>query len=315
VAPAARVIRTMQILGGILAIVLLGLALWAYTPDLGRAVLEAKYRSSVADYVEVAGIRLRVRDTGPKGAPALVLLHGFGSSIETWDAWADRLSPSYRVVRYDLPGFALTGPDPTGDYSETRGLAVLLALLDRLGIPRATLIGNSIGGRLAWQFAALHPERVERLVLISPDGFASPGFDYEKKAEVPFWLPVSRFVLPRPLVRLSLVPAYGDPAALSEATVTRYWDMMRAPGARAAMIARLEQTMLEDPEPILRQIRAPTLLLWGERDGMIPIANAADYLKDMQDARLAALPGLGHVPQEEAPDVSLQPVVAFLQRQ
>jgi pimeloyl-ACP methyl ester carboxylesterase len=303
----------MLILLALSAIAILAAAFWAYAPDESRAALEAKYRVSATDYVEAAGIRLHIRDTGPRNAPPLVLLHGFGSSLDTWDAWADRLSGSYRVIRYDLPGFALTGPDPTGDYSDARGTQVLLALLDRLGVTRATLIGNSIGGKLAWKFAAQQPGRVEKLVLISPDGFASPGFDYGKKAEVPVWLGLTRVVLPKAFVRLSLAPAYGNPAALTDATVTRYWDLMRAPGARGAMIARLGQTVLEAPEADLRRIQAPTLLVWGERDGMIPVANSADYLKALQAGRLVVLPGLGHVPQEEAPAQSLEPVVLFLQ--
>ena len=96
--------------------------------------------------------------------------------------------------------------------------------------------------------------------------------------------------------------------------MTRYRDLMLAPGVRDAMIARMEQVMLEDPEPLLRGIQAPTLLLWGEKDAMIPISNAADYLRTLPDATLATLPGLGHVPQEESPAVALAPVQAFLAR-
>ena len=100
-------------------------------------------------------------------------------------ALGQHLSDRFRVVRFDLPGFGLTGPDPTNDYSDARAVAVLAALMDTLSVQHASLIGNSMGGKLAWQFAAEHPDRVDKLVLISPDGFASPGFEYGKKAEVP----------------------------------------------------------------------------------------------------------------------------------
>jgi pimeloyl-ACP methyl ester carboxylesterase len=304
----------MTILFTVIALLIAGLGVWAYTPDEPRAELEAKYHVSPDDYVEVAGIRLHVRDTGPRNAPALVLLHGFGSSLQTWDAWADALSPQYRVIRYDLPGFGLTGADPSGDYSEARAVAILSALLDRLGIAKVTLIGNSMGGKLAWEFAAQHPERVEKLVLISPDGFASPGFEYGKKPQVPILVRVLPYTLPKALLRMNLAPAYADPAALNDKIVTRYWDFMRAPDVRAALLARLPQTILIDPKPALGRIEAPTLLLWGEKDGMIPFANSADYLKDIAGSRLAALPNLGHVPQEEAPETSLRPVLAFLKQ-
>jgi pimeloyl-ACP methyl ester carboxylesterase len=287
----------------------LALLAWLYTPDASRAVLEAKYP---ADDRTVAGIRLRLKDTGPREAPALILLHGFGSSLQTWDAWAGLLSRTHRVIRFDLPGFGLTGPDPTGDYSDRRAITVILALMDDLGIRRATLIGNSLGGRIAWSFAAAHPDRTDRLVLISPDGFASPGFAYDTTPAVPLVMRLLPYMLPRPMLRASLLPAYGDPSRLTEAVVTRYRDMMLAPGDRAAIIARLSQVRLSDPVPILRRITAPTLLLWGEKDGMIPIGNAADYLRAIPDARLVRLPGLGHVPFEEAPDAALAPVLSFL---
>jgi pimeloyl-ACP methyl ester carboxylesterase len=298
----------------LLALLLLAAAgFWLYTPDMSREALEAKYLTPADACIDVAGIRLRVRDTGPRGAPALILLHGFASSLETWEAWAERLSPRYRVIRFDLPGFGLTGPDPTGDYSDARGVAIIAALMERLGLPRATLIGNSMGGKLAWAFAAAHPERTAKLVLISPDGFASPGFEYGKKPEIPAIIGIFPYILPRPVLMMNLAPAYADAKRLDEATITRYRDMLLGPGDRRATIARMRQAMLHDPEPVLRTIQTPTLILWGEQDALIPFSNAADYVRVMPHATLAALPGLGHVPFEEAPDVSLTPVLAFLE--
>ena len=296
----------------ILLVTALAGAWWLYTPDKLRAVLEAKYLNAPGDYVDVAGLRLHVRDSGAREAPAVILLHGFGSSLHTWEPLARALSGEYRVIRFDLPGFGLTGVDPSGDYTDARSVQVLGALMDRLGLPRASLIGNSIGGKIAWNFAALHPDRVDKLVLISPDGFASPGFEYGKKPQVPPLVRLMRYALPVFMVRQSLAPAYGDPTALTDELVTRYYDLMLAPGVRGAMIARMEQVMLADPVPMLRQIRAPTLLLWGEKDAMIPVANAADYLKSLPDARLVTFPDLGHVPQEEAPDQVSAEVRKFL---
>jgi pimeloyl-ACP methyl ester carboxylesterase len=296
----------------VLVAVLIGGGIFLYTPDRPRAALEAKYHVAPSDYVEAAGMRLHVRDTGPRDAPAVILLHGFGSSLQTWDAWADKLSDKFRVVRYDLPGFGLTGPDPTGDYTDARSIAVLAALMDRLGIAKASVIGNSMGGKLAWSFAAAHPERVEKLVLVSPDGFASPGFEYGKKPDVPVMMRLLPYVLPGFMLRASLVPAYADQAMLTDGLVARYADMMRAPGVRGAIVDRMGQYMPENPEPLLHRITAPTLLIWGEKDGMIPFTNAQDYLRAIPNSRLVAFPNLGHIPQEEAPESSLAPVRQFL---
>ncbi len=296
-----------------LAIILAGLAAWLYTPDKSAAALRAAYDDPSTSYITVAGIKLRVRDTGPRSAPALILLHGFGASLDTWQPWADALSAHYRVIRFDLPGFGLTGPDPTGDYSDARACQILAALMDHLRIQSATLIGNSLGGRIAWQFAAADPGRVTALILISPDGFASPGFDYDKAPDLPFIMKLLPYTLPKFLLRANLAVAYANPKNLTLDTLDRYQAFMRAPGDRTAMLARMQQTILKNPAPTLAKIKAPTLILWGAKDGMIPLSNAADYQRDIPNTTLVTLPTLGHVPFEEAPALSLPPVAQFLE--
>ena len=306
-----RVTRRSKIaIAIVLVAIAAGVGLW--TPDKNREHLEATYVDDKTDLIMVAGVRLHVRDTGPRNAPVLVMLHGFGSSLQTWQPWAEALEREYRVIRFDLPGSGLSAVDPTGNYRDARSLQVLEALLDTLRVPRATLIGNSMGGRIVWAFAAAYPSRVARLVLISPDGFASPGFEYGKAAEVPASMTLMRYVLPKWLLRMSLKPAYANPAAMTDALATRYYDMMLVPGAREAMLARMQQTVLVDPVPALRRIQAPTLLLWGDQDQMIPFSNAADYQRALPHATLAPLPGLGHLPFEEAPQRSLVPLLEFL---
>ena len=286
---------------------------WAMiTPDQPRAALERVYATPPSQFVDILGLRLHLRDTGPRDAPAVILLHGFGSSLHTWDSWAVALEREHRVIRFDIPGFGLTGADPSGDYTDARSHAVLLALMDRLGIARATVVGHSMGGRIAWSFAARHPERVARLVLIAPDGFASPDLGYGQKAEVPLMMRALPYTLPEFMFRPNVELSYGDPHRLSEATYRTYRDMMLAPGVRAALVARMGQVVLPDPVPLLKSITCPTLLLWGEADQMIPIANAADYLGALPNARLVRLPGLGHVAFEEDPAQSIAPLLAFL---
>lgn len=295
-----------------LLVALIGCGIWSWAPDKSRASLEARYLNAPGDMVPVLDASLHVRDSGPKDGPAVIMIHGFGSSLHTWEPWAQALSGEHRVIRFDLPGSGLSAPDATGDYTDSRAMALLSALMSQLGVAQASLIGNSIGGRIAWTFAARFPQKVTKLVLVSPDGFASRGFAYGRKPDVPATIKLMRYFLPKALLRMNLAPAYANAAALTDATVDRYYDLMLAPGVRDALISRMEQTVLEDPEPLLRTIKAPTLLVWGEKDALIPIANAADYLRDMPNARLAALPGLGHVPQEEAPAISLIPVRSFL---
>lgn len=296
----------------IVAATVVGVSVWLWTPDRSRSTLEATYLRSPADLIDIGGARVHVRDTGPRDAPAVVMLHGTGSSLHTFEPWARLLDGEYRVIRFDLPGSGLSGPDPTGIYTDARSMEILAGILDRLGVDRAALVGNSIGGRLAWNFAAAHPERVDKLVLISPDGFASPGFEYGRAPEISAVLSLMRYVLPKALLRPNIVAAYGNPDALTEETLERYHALLLAPGNRDALIERLRQTILVDPEPILRQIQVPVLLVWGEKDGMIPVGNAADYRRALPDSRLVTFANLGHVPHEEAPDVSIVVVREFL---
>lgn len=296
--------------GGLALVVLLAWALW--TPDRPRAELERLYLAAPGDLVDVAGVRLHVRDSGPKNAPAVILLHGFGASLHTWEPWAQVLERDLRVLRIDLPGSALSSPDPTGDYTDARSISVLLALMDTRGIAKASLVGNSIGGRIAWTLATKHPERVDKLVLVAPDGYASPGFEYGKAPHVGVTVKAMRYTLPKWLLTMSLAPAYGDKSVMTDALATRYHDLMLGPGTRDAMIARMQQTVLVDPVPLLARIAAPTLLVWGEKDGAIPFTNAADYQKAVPHAKLVSFPGLGHLPHEEAPALTVAPVHAFL---
>lgn len=300
------------VLLGLLALALVGAAAWLYRPDTDRTTLEAAYAAPPSQFMDILGVRLHIRDTGPRDAPAILMLHGFGASLHTWDAWSAALSPTRRTIRIDLPGFGLTGRDPSGDYTDARTVQVILALLDRLNLAQVDLVGNSMGGRFAWRFAVAHPDRVGRLVLISPDGFASPGIAYGQRPSVPTLARLLPYVLPDGMLRANLAPSYADPALLTPETFARYRDMLLAPGVRQAILDRMGQSVLPDPVPMLRTLQTPTLLIWGENDRLIPFRNAADWMAALPNARLAALPGQGHVPQEEVPALSLAPLLRFL---
>jgi pimeloyl-ACP methyl ester carboxylesterase len=285
---------------------------WLWTPDKDRAALERYYLNAPSDMIELASMRLHVRDSGPKTAPALIFLHGFGASLHTWEPWIAVLAKDWRVIRIDLPGSGLSPPDPTGDYSDKRSLVILNALMDKLGLSRASLVGHSIGGRIAWTFAGTYPARVDKLVLVSPDGFASPGFEYGKTPEVPMVVKLMRIALPKALLVMSLKPAYAKPETMTEDLATRYHDLMLAPGSRDALLARMAQTVLVNPTPILQHITAPTLLVWGEQDAMIPFVNSNDYLKAIAGSKRVSFKGVGHLPHEEAPAESVTAVRDFL---
>ena len=121
-----------------------------------------------------------------------------------------------------------------------------------------------------------------------------------------------KYFLPKYFLEKSLEPAFYYATQLNETLVNRYYDMLRAPGVRAAILARGDQTVYTDPVPRLKRITAPTLLLWGEEDQMIPSRNAQDYERDIPRSTTVLLPQSGHLIQEERPDVGLTAVSHFL---
>ena len=306
-------LKALKIIALALISLILLAALFLWTPDKSKAELEKTYGSPKNAYVSALGVNLHYQDTGPsKNAIPIVFLHGFGASLQTWETWAQALSEDYRVISVDLPGFGLTGEDPSGIYTDQRSVEVLEAFLKELNIPKVVLVGNSMGGKFAWQFAARYPNQVVKLVLISPDGYASPGIEYGKKPDVPAIADLYRYFFSKTFLAMNLEPAYANPKTLSDALVNRYYDLMLAPGVRGAILARMQQTVLQDPVPSLASIQVPTLLIWGEKDAFIPISNSNDYLKVMPNAKRVSLPNIGHLPQEEQPSIGLAALKEFL---
>ena len=293
---------------------LLALSVWlAWTPDKTEQVLLQSYSRPGTARLMVQQQPVFVQDSGPREAPAILLLHGFGASLQAWDDWAPALEKNLRVLRIDIPGFGLSGPAVNQDYSDAADVARVIAVMDQLGVQQVIVAGHSMGGRIAWNLAAAHPERVSKLVLLSPDGFPDPNAKSDKTYEVPALLGLLPYSLPQWALRMGgVAPAFADERKLTPQMMQRYHDMMLAPGVRTALLDRMRQTRNSDPVVRLQSIKAPTLLLWGEKDAFIPVSNAQDYLKAMPQATLVTLPGVGHVLHEEAPQASVQAVLDFL---
>jgi pimeloyl-ACP methyl ester carboxylesterase len=284
--------------------------LWA--PDMKMSELKLRHGSSYQQVLEVDGLNIHYTDTGPRDGPVLLLLHGFGSSLQTWDAWSSKLEANFRVIRLDLPGFGLTGPSPARDYSEKNDLATLTQFVNKLGLSSFSVVGHSMGGKMAWGLAAAEPDRVKALVLMAPDGFPQAKDIGHKPYEMPAVMGFMKFCLPKFLVRKSIEPAFFNVNALNDDLVNRYHDMLRAPGVRGAILDRGNQTIYTDPVPRLKKITAPTLLIWGEQDQMIPSSNAKSYAGVLPISKTVLLPNLGHLLQEEQPEIGLVHVTEFL---
>ena len=284
-----------------------------FTPDLSQHELVAKYAELPSQFIEVKGLKVHYRDTGKMSSVPVVLLHGFGSSLHTWDEWSKVLEQSHRVVRLDLAGFGLTGQAPGADYSDRADVQRISDFLDALGIEQCILVGHSMGGRIAWNFASQYPSRVGALILMAPDGFPLPG---QRAGDRPYDVgsvaDLIKYVMPKFLVRKSLEPAFFDAQAISETLIDRYYDLLRAPTVRESILQRMRQTVNSDPQERLKRITAPTLLLWGEKDRMIPSKNSLDYERALPNSKTVILPKASHLLQEENPEVGLKSVLEFI---
>lgn len=284
---------------------------WAYTPDLPIEDLERRYADGASRFVQVGRQRVHVRDEG--AGPAVVLIHGTAASLHTWDAWTLALRDSFRVVRFDLPGFGLTGPTADGDYSIEALTAFVGAVLDSLHVPPAIVVGNSLGGEIAWHLALREPSRMTGLVLIDPAGLPidAPRPLAMRLVRTPGLNHLVRVMSPRGLVRKSLLDVYANDALVTDTLVDRYWAMIRRPGARDAFVRRVQGQVYAGDAP-LERITTPTLVVWGEADTWIPVALAKEFVRRIPGATLALIPNAGHVPHEEAPAVTLAPVRRFI---
>ncbi|MEY4442844.1 MAG: hypothetical protein RL442_1844, partial [Pseudomonadota bacterium] len=153
---------------GVASIVAVAALVGLWTPDWDRAGLEKKYESPDTQFAVIQGQRVHFQDSGPKEAPVLLMLHGFGSSLQTWDAWADSLQKHYRVIRLDLPGFGLSGASSNNAYSEEDDVQFVENFVTAMRIPEFSLIGHSMGGKIAWNVAAAYPSKVKQLILMAP---------------------------------------------------------------------------------------------------------------------------------------------------
>jgi pimeloyl-ACP methyl ester carboxylesterase len=287
-----------------LAVLAIALVALAWAPDRTVEQLVARWAPPPSQFVELDGMRVHVRDEGPRGGIPIILLHGTSASLHTWEGWVDKLKDRHRVISLDLPGFGLTGPFPDADYRLTRYLRFLTNFFDRMDAKRFVLVGNSFGGFLAWQFALAMPDRVDRLVLVDAGGYPQQarsipiGF---RIAGLPVVNQVARQLLPRSVIESSLRNVYGDPERVTAALVDRYFELTLRAGNRQALGQRIRQIPTGENAERIRDIVVPTLILWGGRDRLVPPETAGRFHADIRGSRLVVFDDLGHVPHEEDP--------------
>ncbi len=307
-----KVILILFIVTGAGAVLLFG------HKDISVNELKTKYSNAASSFIALDGMQVHFRDEGSKAdSYIIVLIHGTASSLHTFDVWADSLKTTNRVIRMDLPAYGLTGPFADHNYSMTHYTAFLQNFLNALKVKKCVLAGNSLGGEIAWNFTLAQPTMVSKLILIDAAGYPLHSKSVPiafKVARMPGLNKILTYITPKFIVKASVENVYFDKAKVTDALVQRYFDLTLREGNRQAFVDRFKVLKDTGAYTNIKNIKQPTLVLWGANDLLIPVENANKFHEEIPLSTLFILDKSGHVPMEESPNESLKPVIDFLKR-
>lgn len=276
------------------------------------AELISKYANPLdgSRFININGIDVHYRDEGT-GFPVL-LVHGTSSSLHTFDGWAAELKKSYRVLRFDLPGFGLSGQMPGNIYDMRKYLDVINDFLQKMNVEKCHIAGSSLGGWFVWEFALRFPARVSKMILIDAAGFINmeklPVIYKIARMAAGRWLFLcarNRF-----LFSMFLKGVYGNFRNVDKNVVDRYYDLFFRKENLEAFIHLAKADPVSNIDK-LSDINAPTLIIWGDRDRWVSIGDGYRFQKYLPDARIRVYDGLGHIPMEEDPEITVRDVIDF----
>lgn len=269
-------------------------------------------------WVTVGGVRIRYVDTGGEGIPIL-LCSGIGGSLELWSRQLEALGEGLRLVAWDYPGHGLS--DPGGRTHDPDSYAVVaLDLMDALGLARAVVVGNSLGGAIAMRMAGLAPDRVAGMVLASPAMTGPEVF-------LPFrlmTLPLLGEIMTRPgklSVEQQIAALFHDPAAATDDLRRVVWRNVHKPGAARTLLATLRKTLQIGgvrescwlrSRDLLRSSTCPVLFIHGKQDVVLPFQQSVECSSLTPRSEVRLIDGCGHTPQIEHYEVFNQALVAFV---
>jgi pimeloyl-ACP methyl ester carboxylesterase len=286
-------VKTRKILAGI-----------AVASALAAMPLAAEAPVVLDKEIDVSGYRLHYLEAGT-GTP-VVLLHGLGADVRTWRQAIPRLATHAHVFALDQLGFGRS-EKPQIAYRVQTLVDSLQSFLDAVHVSKATVVGNSLGGWVAAAFATAHPERLVRLVLVDAAGYGEPGQiiqDYLGQFDPAMVARAEQF----------LGSMTVEDRRTLEAAVASYFARTSSRPDGYAMASLIESIVRGEDAlgSSVQKIRAPTLVVWGRNDRVVPLRVGDALASDIPDARKVVLDGCGHRPQAECPAAFNEAVEQFL---
>ncbi len=308
--------KFLKYVGITLLFLMIGICFFYWENDIPLEQLKTKYTSSTSAFVKVMNMNVHFRDEGNKNdSVPLVLIHGTGASLHTWEKSVHLLKDSFRIITMDLPAYGLTGPNLERIYTQAFYVQFIHEFLTSIKVDRCIIGGNSLGGAIAWNYTSVYPSKVKKLILIDAAGY--PMVSESKPiaftlAQIPVLKHLLNYVTPRFLAEKSVMNVYDDPTKVTDTLVDRYFELFLREGNRQAFIDRMNFSDYPDHEKKIRALYVPSLILWGENDKLIPVENAMKFQADLPNDTLVILDRTGHVPMEEAPERTVAAIRSFL---
>ncbi len=291
----------------LLFLIILGIG---YKSDIPKEVLIKKYaKNSTSKFIEIDGMNVHYKIEGKENnSIPLVLIHGTSSSLFTWDSCVKDWSKTNKIIRLDLPGFALTGPNKENNYSFEYYTKFIYKFLLKLNVKKCNLAGNSLGGGIALFYALEYPNKVNKLILIDSDGYSfssktksTIGFIAIKTlGKIPIINEFLNVITPEFMVKKSVEDVYYDKSKITQKTYEMYNDFLLREGNRKALVKKFAATRIDKSKEI-KNISMPTLIIWGGKDQSIPIECAYKFKKNIRNSELVIIKNSGHIPMEESP--------------
>jgi len=272
-----------------------------------------EYTNNKSHFITLDGMNVHYRDEGE--GLVVLLLHGSNASLHTWEGWADILSSDYRVISLDLPGHGLTGPHPKNQYTWPDAAQFIDNFVNAIEIQNFTIVGNSMGGAIAWHYALKQAEKVNALVLIDSRGIPSeePKPPILRAYSTPVINDLLTVFTPKWAVDANIADVYGDASKVSDELIERYFNLTLREGNRDATVYRMTHPSSYALTPRLSDLKMPTLIMWGEKDTWILPKYAYRFKELVPHAKLITYPGLGHTPMEEAPQKTVKDLKKFIE--